>query len=270
MTKSHLEIKMLSMREQIIDGKFGAGFGNYPLDKNKDTIIFVHGAGGSHLMWLGEIAYFKKNYNPVAVNLPGHGLSPGEGCTRVDDYRDFVLDLADALGVARFLLVGLSMGGAISQAIALKAPERIYGLALMSTGARLRVPADLFKIIENQWDFFLKLFPDWAFSQNADKKVVEQSTKELAERKPSVVSNDFRACDGLDLMDKVKNIKVPTLIISATEDKLTPPKYSDYLKEQIPSSRLVRIFEAGHIVNLEKPKETHQALAEFFKEVIKV
>ncbi len=220
-------------------------------------------------MWLGELEYFKKDYNPVAVNLPGHGLSPPPASTTIEGYAKFVLELADALELERFFLVGLSMGGAISQEIALQAPERLLGLALLSTGAKLRVFPELFDIIRNNWQAYLKLFPDWAFSKNASPQVIEQSLKELSKRDPEVVEADFRACDAFDRLNEVKNIKVPTLIISASLDRLTPPKYSDYLHEQIPDSELVRIEDAGHIVNLEKPKEVKEALARFFQKILK-
>lgn len=252
--------------EKVLKEKWGAGFGNFPLDETKPAIIFVHGAGGSHLMWLAELRTFKKEYHPIAVNLPGHGLSPGAGCERIEGYASFVLELADELKLKKFFLVGLSMGGAIAQEIALTAPERIISLVLMSTGARLKVLPELFKMIRENWKSYLEMFPKFAFSQYAPPAVVEQALKEVSQRDPKVVEADFRACDNFNRMEDVKRISLPTLIISAELDLLTPPKYMDYLHEQIAGSRLLKIPQAGHIVNLEKPKEVIQALGEFFKE----
>jgi pimeloyl-ACP methyl ester carboxylesterase len=253
------------MIEKLLNDKLGFAVNEWPLPPAKTPIIFVHGAGGSHLMWLGQLAFFKKEFNPVAVNLPGHNLSPGPARTAIKDYAEFVIAVADALKLERFLLTGLSMGGAISQYLALHFPERIIALALLSTGARLKVMPDLFKIIRNNWNQYLEMFPQFAFSKNAPKAVVEQSLKELTKIDPLSVESDFRACDGFDVLEQVKNISLPTLIISADQDLLTPPKYSDYLASQIKGSRLVRIANAGHIVNLEKPTEVNHALAEFFK-----
>jgi len=256
------------MIKKVLQEKYGAGFGNYPLDKTKPPIIFVHGAGGSYLMWIPQVEYFKKDFNPVAVDLPGHALSPPPACEEISGYADFVLKLADALELEKFFLVGLSMGGAISQEVALKSPEQLLGLVLMSTGARLRVLPELFKIIRENWEGYLKLFPQWAFSPNAPAQVVEQSVKELATRSPEVVEADFRACDSFDRTEQIKNIHLPTLIISADQDRLTPPKYSDYLHQQISGSELVRIEGAGHVVNLEKPEEVNQALEQFFQKIL--
>ena len=257
------------MIEKLLREKFGAGFGNYPVDDTKPAIIFVHGAGGSHLMWLSELRAFKNDYHPIAVNLPGHGLSPGKGCDRISDYASFVLSFADELKLKKFFLVGLSMGGAISQEIALTAPERLIGLVLMSTGARLKVMPDLFTMILNNWKMYMDMFPKFAFSQNVSDSVLKLAIKDLSQREPFVVEADFRGCDNFNRMDDVKNISVPTLIISANLDLLTPPKYMDYLHSQIKGSRLIKIENAGHIVNLEKPKEVENALAEFFRDCLK-
>jgi len=259
---------MENMIEKLIKGKYGAEFGNWPIDDAKPAIIFVHGAGGSHLMWLSELSYFRKEYHPVAVNLPGHGLSPGKGFEKISDYAEFVLGLADELKLKKFFLAGLSMGGAIAQEIALKSPARLSGLVLMSTGARLKVLPEIFKMIRENWPAYLEMFPKFAFSRNVNEAVLKLAVKDLSRREPSVVEADFRACDSFNMTEEARMISAPCLIISATLDLLTPPKYMDFLHSQIAGSRLARIEDAGHIVNLEKPKEVDQILAEFFREVL--
>jgi pimeloyl-ACP methyl ester carboxylesterase len=256
------------MIEKLIDEKYGFAVSDWPLVENHTPIVFVHGAGGSHLMWIGQLAYFKKDFNPVAVSLPGHNLSPGPAFTAVRDSAEFVIGVADRLNFKKFLLVGLSMGGAISQQIALSHPDRLMGLSLISTGSRLKVTPDLFKLIRENWPGYMAAFPQFAFGKNAPKAVVEQSVKELSKISPLSAEADFRACDAFDLSNEIKNIKTPTLIISAAQDLLTPTKYSDYLQSQIPGSKLVRIQDAGHVVNLEKAGEVNIALREFFSAIL--
>jgi len=256
------------MLEKIINEKFGVGVAEWPLPDEKPAIIFVHGAGGSHHMWLGQLAFFRKEFNPVAINLPGHGLSPGPACDTVKAYAQFVLDAADALNLKRFILVGLSMGGAISQQIALDAPERLIGVVLLSTGAKLKVMPEIFKMIRENYQQYVSLYPSFAFSKNAPKAVVDESMKVVAMMAPASADADFRACDAFNVVDAIKAIKTPTLIISASEDVLTPPKYQDYIASQVQGSRLVRINGAGHVVNLEKPHEVNQTLKEFVKELL--
>lgn len=257
---------MENMVEKLIGEKFGAEFGDWPVGDDKPAIIFVHGAGGSHLMWLGQLAYFRKQYHTVSVNLPGHGLSPDKGLESIGGYADFVLDFADQIKLRRFLLVGLSMGGAIAQEIALKSPDRISGLVLISTGARLKVMPEIFKMIRENWPAYLQMFPKFAFSKNVKEAVLKLALEDLSRRAPAVVEADFRACDSFDRREQVNGIQTPTLLISARLDLLTPPNYMDFLHSRIAGSKLVRIEDAGHIVNLEKPEEVNRALSDFFRE----
>jgi pimeloyl-ACP methyl ester carboxylesterase len=179
-----------------------------------------------------------------------------------------VLTCADALNIQRFILVGLSMGGAISQQIALLAPERLIGLELLSTGAKLKVIPEIFRLIRENYNQYVSLYPTMAFSKNAPKAVVEESMKVTAMIDPASADADFRACDAFNLKDQIKDIKTRTLVISASDDVLTPPKYQDYIASQIQGSKLVRVSGAGHVSNLEKPHEVNSALKEFVKEVL--
>jgi 3-oxoadipate enol-lactonase len=78
-----------------------------------------------------------------------------------------------------------------------------------------------------------------------------------------VVYGDLQACDKFDLLARIKEIKIPCLIFSGTQDKLTVPECQDYLHEQIPGSKLIRFENAGHLLNLEKPKDVNKAIEEF-------
>jgi pimeloyl-ACP methyl ester carboxylesterase len=82
-----------------------------------------------------------------------------------------------------------------------------------------------------------------------------------------VLLGDFEACDKFDIVERVSGIKVPTLIICGEDDKLTPVKYSEYLKANIQHSKLEIVVGAGHMVMLEKPKEFNKILDEFIKEI---
>ena len=64
-------------------------------------------------------------------------------------------------------------------------------------------------------------------------------------------------------MDRLAEISVPVMVISAQDDKLTPPKYADFLESAIPNTTRAHIPDAGHIAPLEKPREVNQAIIEF-------
>jgi pimeloyl-ACP methyl ester carboxylesterase len=66
-------------------------------------------------------------------------------------------------------------------------------------------------------------------------------------------------------MDHVHEIALPTLILCGEEDRMTPLKYSEYLRDRIPGARLVVIPRAGHMVMLEQPRAVNEAIAEFLR-----
>lgn len=253
---------MKEMKEMVIDG-IGCLLGQESLLLDRRTIVFVHGAGSSHQLWMPQVAYLSKKYNTVAINLPGHGLGQRKGETTITGYVHAVRDLMDGLDHKKVVLAGLSMGGAITQEFALTYPERLMAIILFSTGAKLKVMPQRFDMIRNDFEAYIQSLPQFAFAKSTPQEIIEPVLDEARKRNPEVVYGDFQACDTFDLLARVKEIKVPCLIFSGTEDKLTVPKFQDYLHEQISGSKLIHFENAGHILNLEKAKEVNKAIEEF-------
>jgi pimeloyl-ACP methyl ester carboxylesterase len=92
---------------------------------------------------------------------------------------------------------------------------------------------------------------------------VAAGERELLANSPEVVSRDLAACDRFDVMNRVADIRLNSLIICGKQDKMTPIKYSEYLASKLPQSRLVLIDRAGHNVMLEKPDLLNHALREW-------
>jgi pimeloyl-ACP methyl ester carboxylesterase len=250
------------MQETVING-IGCMLGQENILPNRRTIVFVHGSGSSHRIWVPQVTNLSMKYNTVAINLPGHGLGQRKGEATIPAYVDAVRELIDGLGLKKVVLAGLSMGGAITQIFALTYPERLTAIILFSTGAKLRVMPQIFEMIRKDFAGYLKLFPQFAFAKSTPKEIIEPVLEEARKRDPEVVYNDFQACDKFDLLARVKEIKHPCLIFSGREDQLTAPKFQDYLHEQISGSKLIRLENAGHILNLEKSKEVNKAIEEF-------
>jgi pimeloyl-ACP methyl ester carboxylesterase len=82
-----------------------------------------------------------------------------------------------------------------------------------------------------------------------------------------VIEGDLRACDTFDLVEQIKAISLPTLVICGTDDLMTPPKYAEYLHEEINGSQLVLIPAAGHMVMLEKPDEVGRSIEAFLEQL---
>jgi pimeloyl-ACP methyl ester carboxylesterase len=228
--------------------------------------ILIHGAGGSHLHWPAALRRMP-GATVYAVDLPGHGRSEGPGREHIEDYVADIVRFMDAVGVSRGVLVGHSMGGAIAQMTALMAPERVAGLVLVGTGARLRVAPALLDGILQDARGALALITEWAWGPEADPAMVARGRQMMARVNPRVVWGDFAACDRFDIRERVGEITAPALVITGSEDRMTPPKFGQWLAERIPGARFVLVEGAGHMVMLEKPDQVASAVREWLKAV---
>jgi pimeloyl-ACP methyl ester carboxylesterase len=236
-------------------------------DDGFPPLILIHGAGGSRLNWPAQIRRMK-GVEVYGLDLPGHGNSTGEPGTSIEVYAQTILDWMNESAIREAFVAGHSMGGAITLTLALLAAEKIAGIVLVSTGAKLRVHPDILSLCADQKQFLqaAELITKWSFSENVDKQVQAAALKRLEEVKASVVHTDFSACDQFDLMGKVGLINVPTVVICGDEDRLTPVKYSKFLAEQIKGAGLILVPDAGHMVMLEKPEPVADAIRSFIRE----
>jgi pimeloyl-ACP methyl ester carboxylesterase len=230
------------------------------------ALILIHGAGGSHLHWPAALRRMP-GATVYAVDLPGHGRSEGPGREHIEDYVADIVGFMDAVGVSRGVLVGHSMGGAIAQMTALMAPERVAGLVLVGTGARLRVAPALLDGILQDARGALALITEWAWGPEADPAMVARGRQMMARVNPRVVWGDFAACDRFDIRERVGEITAPTLVITGSEDRMTLPRFGQWLAERIPGARFVLVEGAGHMVMLEKPDQVASAVREWLKAV---
>ncbi|MCX7838145.1 MAG: alpha/beta hydrolase [Anaerolineae bacterium] len=228
-------------------------------------MVFVHGAGANHLIWGLQVHALADCARAVALDLPGHGRSTLPGRTSIEAYRDVVLGLLDALGFERAVIVGHSMGGAIAQTLALSHPDRVAGLGLVGTGARLRVLPAILNGVLNDLAATARLVIEYSYAPGMDPEFLRRAEAEFCECPATVIHGDFWACNQFDVMTRLAEIRVPTLIICGRQDRLTPLKYSVYLAQHIPNASLVLIDEAGHSVMIEQPDETSAALHHFIE-----
>jgi len=237
--------------------------GRWPMDPAKSTIIFIHGSGGSKVLWDSQVGSLTKRVNTVALDLPGHGNSEGSGEASVKEYARLVEAFVGEIDAPKPIPCGLSLGGAIAQQLLIDYADRFIAGMLVSTGARLKVMPAILETIENDYNTFLSMLPSFAASEKTNPQLLQPLMEASAKCPPKVASGDFRACNDFDVMDRLSSIAVPVLVISAEDDKLTPPKYGAFLEKSIPNAIRAHIMDAGHLAPIEKPEEVNQAILEF-------
>lgn len=228
-------------------------------------IVLMHGAGSSHLIWNGQLAALAQVTRAFGLDLPGHNRSEGAGRRSVAEYAEVVRGWLDAVGLERAVLAGHSMGGAICQTVALAAPERTAGLALVGTGARLRVLPEFLNGILADFQTTAEQINRNLFAPDAPAGLVADALAELRACAPQVVHDDYAACDAFDVMREVGEIRAPTIVLCGKQDRMTPVKYSEFLAARIPGAELVVVEGAGHNVMLEQPAAVNVALVEWLR-----
>ncbi len=232
---------------------------------DRPTVVFIHGSGGSHQLWSRQLAADdgRLPYNAVAIDLPGHGASDGPAC---DDVAAYTETLARWLEQMRFpapIPCGLSIGGAIVQQLLLDCPDLFAAGILTCTGARLKVLPAIFETIAADYPGFVKMVGTMGASVKTDAAVLQPILDATAACPPEVTAGDFRACDRFDVMGRLEDIAHPVLVVSALEDRLTPPKYGQFLADHIPHAQYEQIPDAGHLLPLEQPEALNRAIARF-------
>ncbi len=244
-------------------------FGSGPDRLLRPPTILIHGAGGHHLFWPPQIRRLHEE-RIFAPDLPGHGKSSGLGRHAIEDYSADVLEFVGILNLSASVLVGHSMGGAIALDIALRFPERVTGLVLVGTGARLRVAPELLRSTADPSTASeaFQLMSDLSFSPETDLRLKETASQRLAETRLPVLHGDLLACDKFDVREQLPGISVPTLVLCGAVDRMTPPAYSAFLQQKIPGARLAIVERAGHMVMLEQPEAVATLIGDFLQTIV--
>jgi pimeloyl-ACP methyl ester carboxylesterase len=233
-------------------------------EENSPTLLMIHGAGGSVNTWFLQLKNLSPKLHTMAVDLNGHGDSKDrDESPIVDSYLDDIQEVCSQ--IEKPFLMGHSMGGALIQLYALSNPKSLSGIILVGTGAKLRVHPMIFNLLDNNFDAYVEALEGYMFHEGTNPKLIEASRIEVRKCSPTIIKRDFKLCNEFDIMDRVQEIAIPTLIIVGKDDIMTPIKYAQYLHDKISNSDLRMVENAGHSVMLEQSKEFNRLVLEWIQ-----
>ena len=238
----------------------------YCLERPGDApaVLCVHGYCQSSAYWAPTLERLAPaGARGLAPDLPGFGASAGHpGPYTMEAYADALAAVLDARGLERVALVGGSMGGVVAQHFALRHPARLDRLLLVATGAAMGDPATGLARAEAiagaPWDetavrpivagFFLEPPPP--------DRVEQYRAIALAAAHRAAVEA-ARSNARSHTLDRLGEIRVPTLIIQGRHDRARTPEHGAAMRDRIPGARLEVLEHSGHTPQLEKPEAFH-------------
>ncbi|MCP3136779.1 alpha/beta fold hydrolase [Pyxidicoccus xibeiensis] len=256
------------------------------------TIVFVHGLGSYLKFWRSQLdAFHQQGYHVVAVDLPGFGKSdkPGSFPYTMEAMADVVRELVRGLGVDKPILAGHSMGGQTSLSYAIRYPDELSALVLVSPAG-----FEKFSWKEKAWfervmsTEFIKTAPEAAiwgsvrqgnfmhWRPELDWLIEERVRLAKSPEFDSYAYANVRTVKGLAhndfVRDNLHRVTVPTLIVYGTDDRLIPNPFlhggeardiMEYGASRIPGARLVPLQGCGHTVQLDCPARFNEVVLPF-------
>lgn len=250
------------------------------------TIVFIHGLGGSWVNWLENIPFFARSARVLALDLPGFGWSPmPSGEISIGRYGAIVDELLDTLGVERATIVGNSMGGFIGAEVAISFATRVDRLVLVSAAGLSTEYArnDRFMAALQRADELLIFMgghiatkADWLTRRPRTKLALTGAVFTHPECLPGpLLAEQLRASGkqgfvpALDaitsypIRDRLAQIQAPTLIVWGDRDRIVPPADAAEFASLISGSRVIMYADTGHCAMIERPDAFNAAVAAF-------
>ncbi|MDY6765042.1 MAG: alpha/beta hydrolase [Halobacteria archaeon] len=234
--------------------------GDYP------PVLCIHGSGGTHEIWKSQLTRLSKERPIVALDLSGHGdsedIENGAEENALAEYTEDVLAVARDTGAR--VLMGNSLGGAVTLNFALEKDYRLEGLVLAGTGAKLAVLDDLRDWLRNDFDRAVDFLHDEnMLFHHPDERYLEFSKGAMYDAGWEVTRRDFLTCHRFDVRERLDEIEIPSLAVVGEHDQLTPVWYHEYLAENIPDCDLSVIKDAAHLAMIEQPDQFNAVVSEF-------
>jgi pimeloyl-ACP methyl ester carboxylesterase len=229
-------------------------------------------------MWKPQVDYFSKNFNVLIYDLRGHQKSEGsDDVYTCELFADDLHLLIDRLGVQEPVVIGLSLGGMVTQEYAVKYQSNLRGLVLADTAvtSALTLSDKLLKVAYPKWMVKWTIgrmsdekYADWSFKYfDMDDEIREYLKQEQLKLGKEELLKVTEAIYSFKLLP-LETIKAPTLVVLGENERKAVFPHADKMVELISNSRKVIIPGAGHASNLENPEVFNRELDDFLRSLV--
>ncbi|MEV5936987.1 alpha/beta fold hydrolase [Streptomyces sp. NPDC052079] len=237
-----------------------------PRDAGSAPLVFIHGWTADRHRWDHQMAHFAAHRRVIRLDLRGHGESSGSGARTIEVLARDVIALLDHLGVDRFVPVGHSMGGMTAQLLALAHPARVERLVLVNSIGRMTYSRSRGLLMAASTRVPFRLFVaaniQRAFAPGHPRQEIKEYIRASAATPREVVMTLYSAMRAFDVLHRVREIRVPTLMVHGYHDIQLPAHQMLRMAKDYQDAE-IRILDAGHELPVEKPAELTAALDRF-------
>ena len=239
------------------------------IDKKKDTIVFLHGSGLSHIVWsLTEQFFSNNNFNVLSVDLPGHGNSDGPCLDTIEKIADWLDKVFIKLNLNKVILVGHSQACLEILEYSYKYKNRLKKLVFIGGSYKMPVNQDLIDLAENGDSDAVKLMMKWGYE--GSKKFIGGNPVQRIIQSPKDISKilavDLVACNNYtNGLNAAKAIDCPSMLIFGVLDKMVNIEVGKKFANLINNSTMHVIDGCGHMIMIEKAFEMRDKVLEFLK-----
>ncbi len=249
---------------------------HYTVDGPSDGPVLLLGSslGTTGALWEPQLVALSRALRVVRYDHRGHGRSPvPAGPYRIDELAGDVLAIVDSLGVDRFRIGGISLGGMVAMWLGSHVPDRVERMVLVCTSAKIGPP--------EMWQERAKRVQAEGMGSIADSLLDRWVPAEFAARRPDIVESlramllstpveGYAGCcaaiETMDLEPNLARVSAPTLVISGLEDESTPPAHAQGIAARIADSRLTLVAGAAHLANVSHPELIGQLMFDYLTE----
>jgi pimeloyl-ACP methyl ester carboxylesterase len=244
--------------------------GGTDFDPAKPAIVFLHGAGFDRTTWRLQTRWFAHHGRSVlAIDFPAHGRSDGSPLDSIAAMADWTAALIDAAGLKSAALVGHSMGALVAIETAARFADKVRALGLCGVAAEMPVHPEMLESAKANTLKVQELMTFWGIGNALHKGGMvspglwlrRESLAVLSANRPGVIHSDLAACNAYkDAIARAAAIECPTVLVLGDGDLMTPAAKAKPLAAAIAGSRTVMVANAGHLMLVERPDETLEAL----------